>query len=210
MPQYLPKDTVPEFELPPSGTHLAVCYRVIDLGTQEQEWQGQTKHYRKIMLSWELPNERMSDGRCFSIHQRYTFSSSERAILRQHLESWRGRKFQDSDFGPGGFSIRNILGKGCMLAIAHDAGKNGRTYANIKAVVPMPKGTKTADAENGIIYFDLDEFSNEVFDALSQSLQAIIVKSPEYRDATNPPDNGNAPSYDSPHGPAGLDDEIPF
>lgn len=31
----------------PVGMHLARCYRIIDLGTQEKEWQGRKKIYLK-------------------------------------------------------------------------------------------------------------------------------------------------------------------
>ena len=46
-----------EFKLVPQGTHLARCYRIIDLGTQQTEWQGQEKFLRKIMVAWEIYGE---------------------------------------------------------------------------------------------------------------------------------------------------------
>ena len=127
-----------DFEPPPAGNHRAVCYRVIDLGTQQTEYQGQTKYQRKIMLSWELCDEIMPargdfGPKPFSMSQRYTFSSHEKAVLRQHLESWRGVPFQDSDFGPGGFDIRNVLGKSCLLNVVHEI-KNGKITQQIEDV----------------------------------------------------------------------------
>ena len=44
---------------------------------------------------------------------------SEKAKLRKHLESWRGKAFADADFGPNGFNIKNILGVAGLLAITH-------------------------------------------------------------------------------------------
>jgi hypothetical protein len=44
-----------EFELTPAGTHIGRCYRVVDLGTQLVEFQGEHKKQHKIMISWELP-----------------------------------------------------------------------------------------------------------------------------------------------------------
>lgn len=203
---YMPPNNGGDFELSPAGTHLAICYRVIDLGTQKVDWQGKTKEQRKVMLSWELPDEKMSDGRPFAISQRYTFSSSEKAIFRQHLESWRGAPFKDSDFGPGGFDIRNILGKPCLLTVVH-AEKGGRTYANIKGVAKPMKGTVAPDPVNVPVFFSLEpgEFNAELYETLSDGLKEVISKSPEFLKATGawtePPDQGH---HDE------LDDEIPF
>lgn len=181
-----------DFEPPPAGTHKAVCFRVIDLGTQQTNYQGQTKTQRKIMLSWELPDERMPahgdfGEQPFTIHQRYTFSSHEKAVLRQHLESWRGAPFKDSDFGEGGFDIKNVLGKGCLLSIVHEL-KDGKTYANLKGVAKLPKGMTTTAPENHAIYFSLDAkpFDRDTFEKLSENLRGTIMKSPEYHDAIRP------------------------
>ena len=82
------------FEPPPAGTHRAICYRVIDLGTQQSEYQGQTKHQRKIMLSWELVDERMPASgdypeRPFTIHQRYTLSGQFLGLQLFGRARWR-------------------------------------------------------------------------------------------------------------------------
>lgn len=204
-----------DFEPPPAGNHRAVCYRVIDLGTQQVEWQGQTKTQRKIMISWELVDEMMAahgdyPERPFSMHQRYTFSSHEKAVLRAHLESWRGVPFKDSDFGPGGFDIRNIIGKSCLLNVVQET-KAGKTYANIKAVSKLPKGMAAAQPTNGTAYLSLDraEFNGAVFDTLSEGLKATIKKSPEYAEIMNPSCSEEPPAYAT-EGPSDLDDAIPF
>jgi hypothetical protein len=176
---YLPPKSGNDFTPPPAGTHLAVCYRVVDLGTQLVEWQGQQKQQHKIMLSWELPNELMEDGAPFTIHQTYTFSSSEKSTFRKHLESWRGKPFEDADFGPGGFDVKNVIGVGCFLSVLHNV-KNGSTYANITAVAKLPKGTTCPPLVNEKLYFSLDSFDQAIFDKLSQGLRDKISKSPEY------------------------------
>jgi len=48
------------FEPVPQGQYVARCYRMIDLGTQENEWQGEKYTSHKIMIWWELL--RNSDG----------------------------------------------------------------------------------------------------------------------------------------------------
>ena len=141
---FVPQPNDKEFEIPPAGTHLAACYRVIDLGTQTSSYMGQPKRQHKILVSWELPDEKMVDGRPFTIGQRYTWSMSEKAALRRDLESWRGVPFAEKDFGQGGFDIKNIIGKCCLLNIVH-AEKNGKHYANIASISRLMKGQQGPD-----------------------------------------------------------------
>lgn len=201
---YLPQNTGGgDFTPPPSGTHLAICYRVIDLGTQTIDWQGQQKHQHKVMLSWELPDERMEDGQPFSVHKRYTWSSSEKSTLRQHLEAWRGVPFKDSDFGPGGFDIRNIIGKPCLLSVIHDH-KDGKTYANIASVAKPMKNTVCPPLTNTTLFFSLEEFDAKVYEELSQGIRDVIAKSPEFQAL------GKPKPPPEPNLPPDMDDEIPF
>ena len=202
----MPPNTGGDFEPPPAGTHLAICYRIIDLGTQQVDFQGTKKLQHKIMLSWELPDEKMDDGEPFTVHQRYTLSSHEKARLRQDLESWRGMAFTEADFGPGGFNIKNVLGVPCLLTIIHEA-KQGRIYANIRAIAKPPKGMGKPTPHNPTAYLDLNNFDPKLFSALSDSLRATISKSPEYQKAVSSHvgDAGPAPRDGEP-----INDDIPF
>ncbi len=205
---FMPQSNDTNFAPPPSGTHIAVCYRVIDLGTQKQDWKGETKFHRKIRIFWEIPGEKMEDGRPFTISQLYTFSSSEKARLRKDLEGWRGRAFTETDFGPGGFDIKNVLGKPCMLSVVH-ADKDGKTYANISSVSALPKGVTAPPASNDPIYFSLerDRFDKATLDSLSEGLQKTIKGSPEFADviAKDQPNDYPADRFDD----DGLGD-VPF
>lgn len=217
MPMHMPPDSGGDFELAPEGAHVAICYRVIDLGTQQTEFNGEKKRQHKIMLSWELPDEKMEDGKPFSIHQRYTFSSNERATLRQHLESWRGKRFEDHEFGPGGFDIEKLIGVPCLLTILHSR-KGDKTYANIGGIARLPKGTNVPLASNEGLFLSLDDFKPDVFAKLSQGLQKIITQAPEYAEAmrkrngkgehiSDAPPHGHPASFGG--GPE-LDDAVPF
>lgn len=175
----LPKDQGADFELCPSGTFIATCYRVIDLGTQQIDWKGTIKHQKKINLSWELTEEKMDDGRPFTINKRYTLSSSDKANLRIDLESWRGVPFKDEDFG--NFDIGNLLGKSCLLGIIHNH-KDGKTFCNISSILRVPKSMPVPELVNPIVRFDLSNFDKTVYEAFSNNLKATIAKSPEYAD----------------------------
>lgn len=175
----LPQPNEKEFETAPAGTFAARCYRFVDLGTQPKEYMGTTSYKRMVGISWELPDELMKDGRPFSIYQKYVWSMSEKATLRKHLESWRGAKFQESDFGDNGFDTKKLIGVPCMLSIIH-ATKGDKTYANIGSVSKVMKGYEVAPAVNETLYLSLDAFDQSVFDKLSQGMRETIMRSPEY------------------------------
>ena len=115
----------------PAGNHLAICYAVIDLGTQHQDafvWEGKSieeSNKPQILIMWEIPAELVEiDGeqQPAVISKFYNAFFSDRAALRIHLEAWRGRAFTEEELC--GFNIGNLLGKACMVNVIHtDKGK---------------------------------------------------------------------------------------
>lgn len=78
----MPKPEGGDYEPCPAGNQLAVCSRLIDLGTQETTFNGQAKRQHKLYIEFQVPGERNSEGEPFVVGNRYTFSSSEKATLR--------------------------------------------------------------------------------------------------------------------------------
>lgn len=189
------------FEMTPAGNHVAICYMVVDLGTQESKYQDEVKRARKVMLGFELPNEKMEDGRPFAVSRRYPFSTHEKSTFRKHLESWRGKKFADTDFGPDGFDIKNLIGKTCMVNVIHTT-SGDRTYANVDSISPVPKGTVLPVMENDPTYLSLEpaEFKQEDLNNLPEWIQTIVYASPEYLQLATRGKVTEAPK----------DDDIPF
>ena len=187
-----------QFELVPPGQYPARCYRVIDLGTQESSYKGRAKLQHKVLISFELLDDpRMSDGRPFSIHQRYTMSTSEKSMLRHDLEAWRGQPFTEEEVRS--FRVPKLLGKYAYVNIVHN--KVGeKTYANIASIMPLPKSMARPDPVNEDVVFDLDDRNMLVFNTFSENLKATIMSSKEW-DGEN---KQSAPS-DNPD-----DEDIPF
>lgn len=170
------KDTqTGEFENPQPGTVSANCYKVIDLGTQESHFNGETKRQRKVMIGWEL-DQQMKDGRPFSVHSRYTASLHKKATLRAILESWRGVKFTEAELE--GFEVKKLLGKSCLLSLVETEDKK---YINVASVMKMPAGMAVMAPVNPPVYFSLDEFDPKVFDSLSNYVKKLVMASPEYQ-----------------------------
>lgn len=197
-----------DFEQAPAGTHVARCIRLIDIGTQFGEYQGKPNALRKVVVTWELPNERMTEGeyagKPFLVNKWYTASLGEKANLRKDLVNWRGRDFTDDELK--GFEAKKMLGAVCMLSLT----PNDKQKIRVTGVMKLPKGTEAAPQINPSIYFSLerDEFNQPVFDGLSEFWQKEIQKSPEWADLQGKP----GPVKPSAAGTKfeDLEDDIPF
>lgn len=196
-----------DFKPVPEGTYVAVCIRVIDLGTQLSSFQGADKLQRKVLIAWEIPDETVDiegEQKPALIQSRYTASLSDRATLRKHLEAWRGRRFTDDELR--GFDLSSVLGKPCQIQVLHTE-REGNTYANVHSIMATIKGLPAPPPAHPLVHLDLDKFDRATFEGLSEKLQQQISLSPEYKRATGqmPPDDrrSGAPAAD-------LDDEIPF
>lgn len=165
------KDSGGDFEITPEGTHLGICYSVIDLGLQFNEKFSNTSH--KVMLSFEFPDEKMADDRPFVISKAYTLSLSKKSNLRRDLESWRGKIFTEKELL--GFDLGNILGKACLINVIHSQVEN-KTYANIAAMMPLPKGTVIPKLINARIYYEIEKHNESVFVGIPEWIQKIIKK----------------------------------
>lgn len=192
-----------DFEQAPVGTEVARCIRIIDLGTQKGEYQGQVTRKRQNLISWELPNTQMSEGESagkpFMVSKFYTASLGEKANLRKDLVNWRGREFTPEELE--GFDPKNILGKCCMLSItSNDKGKS-----RVTAVMALPKGMIVPPQVNESIYFSLDDFDLAIFDALSKGIKEMIQKSPEYAAAISPEKTAQSGAVDEE-----FNDDIPW
>ena len=202
-----------DFDPAPAGTVMATCFRVVDLGTQETNFQGRISHKPMLMLSWELHcDEKMNDGRPFMISKRYTYSMHEKATFRHDLESWRGRAFTEADFAgpPTGFHVKKLLGVPCLLNVVH-TDKGDKTYANVASISNLMKGMKPPPLANPIAYLSLDpaEFDHAVFETLTDYVKGTIMKSPEWDTLTGKTRRDDPPPHE--HGDPGPEgEEIPF
>lgn len=199
------QDSGGSFQQAPIGTHVARCIRLIDLGTQTSEYQGESNTRSQVLVMWELCNEMMETeegAKPFIVSKFYTNSLNEKANLRHDLAQWRGRDFTDEEAKK--FDLQGILGQPCMLSvIANDKGKS-----KVGGVMKMPKGQTAPEPHNKPFAFWLDEFNRSVFDGLSDGIKKIIQKSPEYQ-ALSAPLPATQPAKKAGNF-ADMDDDIPF
>ncbi|UYP51103.1 hypothetical protein ND436_006460 [Neisseria gonorrhoeae] len=82
--------------------------------------------------------------------------------------------------------MRNILGKPCLLSIAHQESSDGKTtYANISAISNKMKSYTPKHPDNAVFAFDLSDPDWANYGTLNEKLREQIAKSPEYAEAVN-------------------------
>ena len=104
-----------DYEVLEQGQYNATCYRVVDIGTHQESYEGETFKRHSVILVWETSDKMMKDGKPFSVTQQYNLSLHEKAKLRQHLVSWRQKQFTQEELG--GFDLTKVLGLTCKLDV---------------------------------------------------------------------------------------------
>lgn len=132
---FIVKESTSNFEPAPEGLHPGVCCDIVDLGPQKSGW-GEKPMVRII---WQLPTLQKS-GERHTVSQRYTVSLHNKAKLRQTLEMWRGKALTPEELK--GFDLEKLLGANAQIQVIHNVADEGRVYANVQAVVPLPPGTE--------------------------------------------------------------------
>lgn len=177
------------FRRVPMGVHVARCVKLIDLGTQPVEFQGETKMQHKLQVTWEVLGDddagvpmTSDDNEPLQISKRYTLSLHAKARLRADLEAWRGKPFEDGELK--GFDVSKLLGAYCMLNIVHST-QGEKTYANVSSITPLPRQMPKPASTTPLVSFNLDEPDMAVFGAFHEKLQATIQNSDEWKARTS-------------------------
>jgi hypothetical protein len=168
------------FEPAPAGTHLAILVKLIDLGWQDNTFQGETTEQHQAMLTWELPLKLDEKGWPFLVSKTLNLSLHEKATFRSWAQSMLARVFTKADIvGLNRFNAKTLLGKTCMIKIDH-MDKEGKIYARISNLMQTPDGIPEPAQINDPVYFSLDpsEFDEEVFNGLSKWCREKIESSP--------------------------------
>ena len=185
-----------EFEALPEGQHIGVCYKIIDQGSRNETYprdaepnSDNTKKRKTLNVTWEIPEQKMADGRPMSISKTYTASLNENSTLYKDLVTWRGKSFTKEELE--GFDIDKMIGAPANLEIEHVDGR-----ARVKAIF-KPDEFKKTDTINAGMIFDLDvyceEFSGDstektkamcdIFDSLPEWQQTLLEESFELKGA---------------------------
>jgi len=164
----------------PQGTYHAVCFSVIDLGTQKVEYQGNVSLKRQLYVTWEIPSERitiMIDDEEKEvpriIGKKYTASLNPRANLRKVAESLRLMK-------NGTFDPEDLICVNSMLSIGNFTKDNGDEGHYISGISLLMNGIAKIEPESDTTYFSWDDSDRMPID-LPDWLTDILKESDEYK-----------------------------
>ena len=100
------------------GQYEGVCFRVIDLGTREEQWKDSPPKKRTILhVSWEIQDSNNDNGEPHVLGKTYTASLNENSALFKDLKLWRGKPFTDDELAE--FDVSKMIGAPAMLVVKH-------------------------------------------------------------------------------------------
>lgn len=203
--------------LAPIGNHIARCYQLVDLGTQDDTKYGNASH--KLRFAWELCEELHDFGRGkepFSVSMTVNFFIGRSSNFTKLLEGWRGGTLTDEYLEK--FELKRLVGKACMVNVVH-ATVGDREYANVASVSPVPDRWKdrVPAIHNPPVFFEVEMGpQSEQFKALPDFLKKMIEKCHEWQGTSvAPAPDEDDPFDDDDEAPAGPavppeEDDIPF
>jgi hypothetical protein len=158
------------FETAPEGAYPAWITTVADLGVQRSSYQGKERVSEKLGITFELATEKAKDGRAFAVFDTVTFSFNEKSRLYEIAKAALGKAPEDLD-------PAELVGKPVLVTVIHRSGPDGKVWANVERVTPVPKGLKVPPTKTPLLTFDLERPDPEVF----QKLPALFRKRIEDR-----------------------------
>jgi hypothetical protein len=164
----------------PAGTHPAICYRIVLMGTQQSNDFGPRQ---KFNISWEIPSETIVvEGKPvpMTISRTYTFSMNSKSALRQMFATWRGRDFTKDELA--GFDVAAVLGKPCLITVA--IGENGKP--RVESVAGIVKGMQLPKPHHPLVQYSYEDGRNDVFNALPEWIRKAVESCVEWTTGANP------------------------
>lgn len=178
------------FQLVPAGSHVARCIWVIDLGTQQEEFQGKPRIQHKCRLGFELPENlavfsEEKGEEPFFVGKEYTLSLDPKANLRKDLESWRGKQFNEDEAKR--FDLEKLLGVPALVTITHGtSGTSKKTYSKITGISPLPRAMTCPPRILDTIFYSVDMGNSDAFKKLPEWIKEKIMESNEWKGDTGP------------------------
>ena len=161
----------------PEGTHVGTLVQIIDLGEQLNlfsEVEGATQ--RKLYLTFEIPSEKLDDGRPMVIGKELTASFHSKSRLRPIVESLLGRTLKEGDLADATQTLKSTLGKSAFVEVEQVATQKGGKFSKIKNIMKLSKGLSVESPYNDLLFFDLDgENAEQALESLPRFIQNKIA-----------------------------------
>lgn len=180
------------YKLSPEGTFPARVFKIINLGTHEQEFQGKVKKNALIRIYWELPTEldkftvKDEDGsdkeieRPFAVSREFTLSMAPKANLRPIVEGIIATSLSDDE--AQNYDMEDLLGRACLVTVVHKENRDrSRKYAFVNSTAGLMKGQEAPAAVNEPIIQDVNVMTREEISNLPDWLEEMMQISDEFK-----------------------------
>lgn len=127
------------FSLPEEGQQQGVLAQIEVLPDEEMEFEDEKTHEMRTRTvtptSWHFELlEEDEQGRRKTVKTKLNLSRAERSKMWAFLKDWKVTEFATNPR----LDLETLVGRNALLTIAHVVSdKNGKTYANIKAILPI-------------------------------------------------------------------------
>lgn len=174
------KNGQPANPIPP-GTHQGVLIGVIDIGSQDAtDFSGKPEIQHQVILLFELPHERMDDGRPRNVSRKFKLSMHEKSALRKCVHALVGKKLTDAEAMQ--IELAKLCGANCLIEIAEQPRKDGNgTYSKVEGFSTLMRGMKPAEAEGDHIAYEIE--MGEPPAGLPDWIKGVIAESKEHKGA---------------------------
>ena len=162
-----------------TGCHVGVISKMVDLGTQEVTYDGDTKYQHKINVGFQLQGVRREgegdDGKAYNVpsmyYKKYTLSMDSRSALRKFITAVKGSM---TDEEASEFDILGLVGLNVMLNLG--LSDNGK-YVNLLSAMPAPG--EPAAVEGAAVVYCIND-GPQLPEGLADWEIEVIKTSPEY------------------------------
>jgi hypothetical protein len=141
------QDNNKTFQTPESGTFIGTLIDVVDLGIVNTQYGPKAK----LRLVWVLGKIDGSgyavdtDGVPFRVISQVNASANEKSTLYKLAKGILGAP------PPAPFNTDILIGKSNMLFVVKETAPDGKIYANVQGVLPMPAGVPALPAPPGFV-----------------------------------------------------------
>lgn len=177
-----------KFELVKAGTHIAVCYAVIDLGMQPDRYaekKGEKRNKHEILYAFEISDDTVTvDGKEKPkiLTKRMTLSvnasQSRISYLRKMLTEWR--HITAEQFDEGVDVIAEAIGKPAMISVTHAKKADGTgEYDQIESVTELHPAIPTPKQINESVTFEFPTVSPNEIAKMSEAERKKVLDAVE-------------------------------
>lgn len=186
------------YTLCPKGTHVARIFKIVNLGTHDYEYKGESKTAQFVRIYWELPNkldkfsykdketgEEKEVEKPFAVSREFTLSMGPKSNLRPIVEGVIGTSLTDDE--AYAYDLEDLLGRASLITVVHKKSADGsREFAVVSSTAELMEGQTCPDAVNSPIIIDANTITEEACGELPEWLRDKITESHEWKKRFTP------------------------